>query len=96
MDPENPAGNYIAIAKDTTDIVIILAHLKKDSIEVKKNDYVRQGQKLGRVGNSGNTSEPHLHIHAVKKNEDDFLFSGMGIPMLFDGHFFVRNDTVQD
>lgn len=92
MDSEHPAGNYIAIAKSQTEIIIILAHLRKGSLEVKVNDHVRQGQALARVGNSGNTSEPHLHIHAVLNGTGDFLFSGTGIPMLFNGRFLVRND----
>ncbi len=38
---------------------------------------------IGKVGNSGNSSEPHLHIHAEKDGE--------GIPVLFDSRFLKRN-----
>ncbi len=39
------------------------AHLQPGSLRVKVGDRVRQGQVLGLVGNSGNSTEPHLHFH---------------------------------
>ena len=39
------------------------AHLQPGSIRVKRGDRVRRGQVLGLVGNSGNSTEPHLHFH---------------------------------
>ncbi len=39
-------------------------HLKKDSLEVATGDHVRRGQILGRCGNSGRSSVPHLHLQA--------------------------------
>jgi Peptidase family M23 len=41
------------------------AHLKPGSIEVKEGDYVRSGQRIARLGNSGNTTAPHLHFHVM-------------------------------
>ena len=41
----------------------VLAHFKPYSIRVKPGDKVRRGQFLGLCGNSGNSSEPHLHFH---------------------------------
>ena len=41
----------------------LLAHLRKGSVTVKTGGRVTQGQIIGRCGNSGNTSEPHLHYH---------------------------------
>jgi murein DD-endopeptidase MepM/ murein hydrolase activator NlpD len=48
------------------------------------------------VGNSGNTTEPHLHIHASKSGTPDNLTSGIGLPILFNERFLVRNDIVTD
>jgi hypothetical protein len=42
---------------------------------------------IGLVGNSGKTSEPHLHIHAEKE--------GIGIPIRFDDDFFIRNSLIR-
>ena len=43
---------------------LMMAHLSPGSIQVKVGDHVKQGQPIARVGNSGNTTEPHLHIQA--------------------------------
>jgi hypothetical protein len=44
------------------------AHLQPGSLRVKKGDRVRKGQVLGLVGNSGNSTEPHLHFHVSDGN----------------------------
>ena len=41
----------------------VLAYLKQNSIKLKAGDKVKQGDLLGLCGNSGNTSEPHIHLH---------------------------------
>jgi hypothetical protein len=41
------------------------AHLKPNSITVQEGDQVRRGQVLARLGNSGNTTAPHLHFHVM-------------------------------
>jgi len=46
---------------------------------------VRVGDLMGLVGNSGNTTEPHLHIHAVDPD------TGAGVPITLDGRYPVRN-----
>ncbi len=43
----------------------LYAHLKPGSVAVKKGDTVKRGQVLGLVGNTGNTSAPHLHFHVM-------------------------------
>ena len=96
-DPTQPAGNHLWVRQ--TDVYILLAHLMKGSIMVKEGERVRRGQPLARVGNSGNTSEPHLHIHAVRfdgtpSTDSQFLLrEGRAVPMLFDGRFLTRNTT---
>ena len=44
------------------------AHLKPGSLKVKKGDRVTRGQVVGLVGNSGNSTEPHLHFHISDSN----------------------------
>jgi murein DD-endopeptidase MepM/ murein hydrolase activator NlpD len=46
-----------------------MAHLKKDSITVKRGDLVRRGQRLGLCGNSGNSSGPHLHLQVQSQSD---------------------------
>lgn len=77
----HPAGNHVII--ECRNAEVTLAHMKENSIVVDSLDAVKVGDLLGKVGNSGNTSEPHLHIHAEK--------DGKGIPIKFNGRFLVRN-----
>jgi peptidase M23-like protein len=44
------------------------AHLRPGSLHVRPGDRVRRGQVLGLVGNSGNSTEPHLHFHLADAN----------------------------
>lgn len=62
-DPENAAGNHVVLA--CGDLTVELAHLRRDSLRVAPGQAVAIGTPLGQVGNSGNTTEPHLHIHAT-------------------------------
>lgn len=79
---KNPEGNSVIIQCKSAEVHI--AHMIPRSIKVKQGQQIRDGMVIGKVGNSGNTSEPHLHIHAEKK--------GKGIPVLFDGRFLKRNN----
>lgn len=94
-DPENPAGNYVAIGCDQG-ITVVLAHLQRD-IRPSLGERVEAGQYIGKIGNSGNTSEPHLHIHAVAGlvgDERQALFTGNGIPFTLNHTVLVRNSTL--
>jgi len=62
---------------------LFLCHLQPGSIAVKKGERVTEGQMLGRVGNSGNTYEPHLHIHL---QDGPKLFVAEGIPLYFQAY----------
>lgn len=83
MDKKRPLGNYVAIKHKGT--IVYLAHMMENSLLVKKGDLVKVGQPIGKVGNSGYTSEPHLHIHAQKESQ--------GVPITFNGKFLVRNSV---
>jgi hypothetical protein len=94
MDPSNPAGNYVAIQMEGTDKIVVLAHLLRHSVQVQEGDLIQKGKLLGKVGNSGNTSEPHLHIHCVSlNNKDDLFFEGESVPLTFQNEFLVRNSV---
>jgi hypothetical protein len=87
-DRENLAGNHVVVA--CQGVNVLLAHLQSGSVTVQEGDRVTTNQVVGRVGNSGNTTEPHLHIHAVRGNTADVL-EGEGVPILFEEKFSVRN-----
>jgi hypothetical protein len=46
----------------------LYAHLQGASIHLKKGEKIRRGQVIGRLGNSGNSSGPHLHFHVCDAN----------------------------
>ena len=50
---------------------------------------------LGRIGNSGNTDEPHLHIHAERPVDAASLLDAEPVPIRFDGRSLARNDGVR-
>jgi murein DD-endopeptidase MepM/ murein hydrolase activator NlpD len=81
MDAEHKAGNHVVLDLGNGEFAL-LAHLQKGSVAVKVGDKVTAGQRLGLTGNSGNTSEPHLHFHV---QDGPKLFEGAGIPAFFDG-----------
>lgn len=68
-------GNHILIK--TGDFYVLLCHLKKSSVNVKKGDVVKSGQQIAEAGNSGSSIQPHLHIQ-VMNNEHYFpLFKNL-------------------
>lgn len=95
MNPNNPAGNYIAISVSHSDKIVLLAHLMNSSVLVKSGEFIQKGQLLAKVGNSGNTSEPHLHIQTIIKGTGDLLYTSQGVPMKFGNKFLVRNDKIE-
>ncbi|MFD5162612.1 M23 family metallopeptidase [Streptomyces hawaiiensis] len=62
------------------------AHLRRGSLTVREGDRVRAGQVLARCGNSGNSSEPHLHFQLMDGSDPDaargvpFTWQGIGVP----------------
>ncbi len=74
------AGNYIVI-KHNSDEYSFLAHLKKGSLRVVVGDVVIRGQVIAHCGNTGNSSEPHLH-YQLQRGKD--FYSSPGIPIQFD------------
>jgi hypothetical protein len=79
MDRSNPPGNHVIIDHGNNEYSL-LAHLQQGSVKVNVGDVVETGQLLGLCGNSGNTSEPHLHYHL--QNSDQFG-KGHGLPAPF-------------
>ena len=85
-DPSHPAGNYVVV-KHGPRLFSVYAHMMLGSAAVAVGDLVASGQVLGRVGNSGNTTEPHLHFHFVDRwdGPDPVIsfYTSQGVPALF-------------
>ncbi|MDR6226107.1 M23 family metallopeptidase [Desmospora profundinema] len=92
MNPRNPFGNYVMIDHGNNEYSVI-AHLKKGSLQVSEGQTVEQGELIGLCGNSGNSSEPHIHFHVANTPE---LNQGQSIRIrLRDNENPVRGDYVQ-
>ena len=92
MDRGHMLGNHAIIQCDG--FFVVLAHLRKDSILVAKSQMVKAGDKLAGMGNSGNSAEPHLHIHAQRNLPALAPISGEPLALSLDGIFHVRNDRL--
>ncbi len=75
------AGNHVVIEHAEGEYSF-LAHLMSGSIPVGEGERVSRGYEIGRCGNSGNSSEPHLHFQV--QDRVDF-FEAAGLPVTFDG-----------
>ena len=85
-DMENPTGNVVVLALDQGTYLVI-AHLKAGSVLVEAGDQVREGDPIGACGNSGNTSEPHIHIHHQRQDpKNSPLTFSEGLPLYFRDH----------
>ncbi|HSC25980.1 MAG TPA: M23 family metallopeptidase [Vicinamibacterales bacterium] len=78
----NACGNHVAIDVAPGEY-LFLCHLQAGSIRVGPGDPVIAGQQIGRVGNSGRSTEPHLHVHLQTTLDVEF---GEGIPLFFHGY----------
>lgn len=78
-----PKGNYVVIQMESGTYLVI-AHMKPGSVAVQVGDAVKEGQVLGACGNSGNTSEPHIHIHHQRIDPEVWgVGFGEGLPLYF-------------
>ena len=75
-------GNHVGIEVAPREYLFI-GHLQPGSVAVSTGDRVIAGQLLGYVGNSGNSSEPHVHLHLQDSKHPYF---GEGIPFHFHGY----------
>ena len=82
-----PTGNHVAIRLEETRTYLVIAHLKPGSVTVKTGDAVVEGQVIGECGNSGNTSEPHIHIHHQRQDPNLYPINyAEGLPLYFRDH----------
>jgi len=80
-----PEGNRV-VQRLETGTYLILAHLQPGSLQVAAGDVVTAGQMLARCGNSGNTREPHLHIHHQRQDPAVTPMNlAEGLPLFFIG-----------
>ena len=60
-------GNYVIV--ESTNVVVLLAHLEQGTIEVDVGRHIKAGQAVAKVGLSGNSTIPHLHLQLMDSPE---------------------------
>ena len=78
-------GNHVVL--DLGDGTYALyAHVQRGSLSVRAGDKVTAGEQVGRCGNSGNSTEPHVHFQLMDHPDPDigrgvpFTWHGIGVP----------------
>ena len=95
-DTENIGGNYVLIDHQNGEFSF-LGHLRQGSLKVAVGEQVRAGDPVGRCGNSGNTTEPHLHYQLQAGRA---LFGAEALPAQFlnytaDGRRVARGEPTR-
>ncbi len=102
MNSFNVGGNMVII-KTTNKEYLVLCHFKHQSIKVKEGQKIKQGELLGLCGNTGNSSEAHLHFH-IQNIED--LNTATGVKCYFEklsvngqvkeNHSPIKNEKIKN
>jgi hypothetical protein len=74
------AGNYLTIALAPSGAFAVLAHLRDGSLRVAVGDRVVAGQPIGECGNSGNSTQPHVHVQVMDSTD---ISIARGLPISF-------------
>jgi hypothetical protein len=74
------AGNHLIIALRGTGAFVALVHLRAGSLRVAVGDTVTTGQRIGDCGNSGNSTQPHVHLQVMDSADPAVA---QGVPMAF-------------
>jgi Peptidase family M23 len=82
---ENVDGNHIVLDLGGG-VWAFYAHLVRGSVRVSPGDHVKRGQVLGSLGNTGNTSAPHLHFQLM---DGPSTLGANGLPYVIDSFEFA-------
>jgi peptidase M23-like protein len=94
MDPAHATGNSLILDHGNGEYSL-LAHLQPGSLRFKTGERVTAGAEVGRCGNSGNTSEPHLHYH-LQDGPRPFVADGLPaqfVDVMVDGERVARAEV---
>lgn len=89
------AGNYV-VQDFGGGRFALYAHLQTGSVRVRAGDRIERGQLLGQVGNTGNSTQPHLHFHVTDGSGLPSGLAADGAPYLFDRFAFEERITGLD
>lgn len=74
------AGNHVVLSPGPDGPYVLLAHLRSGTVRVAPGDQFRTGEQVGECGNSGNSTEPHVHVQVT----DSIAWeTAKGLPIVF-------------
>lgn len=76
---DNISGNYV-ILRIAANRYVTYAHLQNGSIKVRLHEHVARGTVIGRLGNTGQATAPHLHFQVTDGNS---VLQSEGVPFVF-------------
>jgi hypothetical protein len=76
------AGNHVVVALSPGGPYVAVVHLRQGSVRVRVGDRVESGAQLGECGNSGNSTEPHVHVQVTDSTDWP---NARGLPLAFRG-----------
>ena len=102
LNPKQLTGNTVVLKTANAEF-LLFAHFKEKSIQVKVGQQVKAGDLLGLCGNSGNSSEPHLHLSLQNVKN---MMEAQGGKLFFDNikvngeikqdYLPIKNDKIQN
>ncbi len=84
------AGNHVVIALRPEGPYVLLAHLRRGSVRVSPGDALAVGDAVGECGNSGNSTQPHVHVQVTDSLDWP---RATGLPMAFRRPGSATDDT---
>ena len=75
------AGNHVVVAMGSNGPYALVAHLRNGSVGVTVGDVVERGQVIGQCGNSGNSTQPHVHVQVTDSIDGP---RAHGLPLAFE------------
>ncbi len=89
MNRDSMTGNSVIL--NCGGLAVVLAHFIPGSINVSESEPVEVGQQIALVGNSGNSGEPHLHVHVQSIASPDTSVAGEPLWFTINGELPIRN-----
>jgi Peptidase family M23 len=77
---ETIAGNHVVVALRDRNAFVALVHLRRGSLRVSPGGAVVTGQVIAECGNSGNSTEPHVHVQVTDAAD---MTAARGLPITF-------------
>jgi murein DD-endopeptidase len=87
---ETVGGNHI-ILDIGNGVYAFYAHLQPGSLKVKVGDHVKAGEVIALLGNSGNSTEPHLHFHLIDRSSP---LGGEGLPFAYPSYSLLGKGSL--